>query len=240
MKADPAAQHRLVELQQLDTKIARAEHAKKVLPELEELKGLKSKRDQLTDALIAADTARLDAADDLKRAEEDLVPVRQRLEADQKRVDAGQGDPKALQATISEIEHLHRRISVLEDTQLEAMEAAETTAAEYARIKAEHDGLTQQGRELVASRNKKLAELDAEIANLQTLRAPVAASIPADLMARYDKLRARLGTGVGELKDRRTTCCGLEANSADLARYTSAAPDEVILCEECGRILVRP
>ena len=33
--------------------------------------------------------------------------------------------------------------------------------------------------------------------------------------------------------------CQLEANTSDMNRYRAAAADEVLRCEECGRILVR-
>lgn len=240
MIADPVAQNRLVDLQDLDTQIARLEHAKKSLPEHAELAGVKSKRDQIGDDLVAAQTRRADAELAVKRAEEDLVPVRERLATDQQRVDAGQGDAKALQAMIEEIEHLKRRIGVLEDVELEAMEELESATAEHDRIKAEHDGLTGQGRELLASRDTKTAELETEAAGLRERRAALATEIPADLLARYDKLASRLGgRAVGVLEGTRCTGCGLEANNADMARYKAAPTNELLTCEECGRLLVR-
>lgn len=240
MKADPVAQRRLVDLQDLDTALARLDHAKRTLPEIKELIGLKSKRDQIGDALVAAETRKSDAELALKRAEDDLVPVRERKAKDQAMVDAGQGDPKALSAMIDEIAHLGKRISDLEDVQLEAMEELEAATVEWQSIKQEHDDLTAKGRALVAARDVKVADLEAEASGLRERRTCLAAEVPADLMARYDKLASRLGgRAVGVLQGARCTGCGLEANSADMARYKAAAPDDLLTCEECGRILVR-
>ena len=63
---------------------------------------------------------------------------------------------------------------------------------------------------------------------------------PTDLLALYEKLRARTGgVGAAALRQRRCEGCRLELNSAELRPAARAAADEVLRCEECGRILVR-
>ena len=57
--------------------------------------------------------------------------------------------------------------------------------------------------------------------------------------ALYDRIRAHSGTGAAPLLQRRCGGCRLELNVVDLGRFRSAAEDEVLRCEECGRILVR-
>ncbi|MDR3202861.1 MAG: C4-type zinc ribbon domain-containing protein, partial [Bifidobacteriaceae bacterium] len=54
------------------------------------------------------------------------------------------------------------------------------------------------------------------------------------------RLRASRG-GVGAAALRGATCggCRLELNPHDLQAIRVAAEDEVVRCEECGRILVR-
>ena len=71
------------------------------------------------------------------------------------------------------------------------------------------------------------------------LRAGVAAEVPADLLELYDKLRAQHGVGAAMLRGGRCEGCHLSLNAVDLAAYRAASPDEVLRCEECGRILVR-
>jgi uncharacterized protein len=63
---------------------------------------------------------------------------------------------------------------------------------------------------------------------------------PADLLTLYDKLREQHG-GLGAAALIRGSCqgCNLSLNSSDLAAIRAAAPDEVLRCEECRRILVR-
>jgi predicted nucleic acid-binding Zn-ribbon protein len=64
--------------------------------------------------------------------------------------------------------------------------------------------------------------------------------VPDDLLALYTKLRASNGgLGAAALRQRRCDGCRLELNNIELSRIRDAASDEVVRCEECGRILVR-
>ena len=47
------------------------------------------------------------------------------------------------------------------------------------------------------------------------------------------------GVGAAALLRRRCQGCHLELSGADLMAVREAADDEVLRCEECGRILVR-
>jgi predicted nucleic acid-binding Zn-ribbon protein len=60
------------------------------------------------------------------------------------------------------------------------------------------------------------------------------------LLTLYDRLRAKNGgVGAAALAHGRCGGCSLELNAADLRDIVAAAADDVIRCEECGRILVR-
>ena len=50
---------------------------------------------------------------------------------------------------------------------------------------------------------------------------------------------SRGGVAAAELRQRRCTGCQLEINAADLRAFSAAPEDEVLRCEECGRILIR-
>ena len=94
--------------------------------------------------------------------------------------------------------------------------------------------------EAIAERDRQLAALDAEMAGLREQRAEIVPLIPEDLLALYDKIGANhRGVGAAELRARRCTGCQLEINAADLRAFSAAADDEVLRCEECGRILIR-
>lgn len=191
--------------------------------------------------LVAADTAVSDLEADQIRAEADLEPVRQRLVRNRQRIaDGSVADPKALSSMIEEVAHLKRRIGDLEDAELELMQALETASARRAELERQAAELDTEIAETAAARDRQLAEIDRELAERRAERTAVAGELPADLLALYAKIGgSHGGVGAAELRRRRCTGCQLEVNAADLRRFAAAPAEEVLRCEECGRILVR-
>ncbi|MDR0990950.1 MAG: nucleic acid-binding protein, partial [Propionibacteriaceae bacterium] len=135
MKADPAVQRQLLDLQAVDTAIAQLEQRVQTLPVHQTIETLAGQHRSSQDNVIAARTAVSDAAAARDKAEADVGPVKDRLARNERRVKDGTLDAKALTGMIDEIEHLKTRIVTLEDLELEAMEAYE--AAETALAAAE-------------------------------------------------------------------------------------------------------
>jgi predicted nucleic acid-binding Zn-ribbon protein len=95
-------------------------------------------------------------------------------------------------------------------------------------------------RALIAARDEQLSVLDADLATHQATRSAIAGELPADLVALYDRIRERSGgLGAAALRGHRCSGCQLEATPTALAEYAAAAPDDVLRCEECERVLVR-
>lgn len=174
-------------------------------------------------------------------AESELEPVRQRLVRDQHRIaDGTVSDPKALSSLIEEVDHLQKRIAKLEDAELEVMQQVETAQADREQVRVQAAAVDDELATLTAKRDQQLTELDAEVAERHGERGSIALEIPPDLMALYTKLaRSHGGVGAAELRQRRCTGCSLEINAAELRQFAAAPQDEVLRCEECGRILIR-
>ncbi|MBO0836380.1 MAG: hypothetical protein J2P28_12870, partial [Actinobacteria bacterium] len=112
-----------------------------------------------------------------------------------------------------------------------------------ARLKeagAERGSIAADIQSVTERRDAAVAELSGLSAQAAERRAAVAAQEPADLLELYERLRAQHG-GVGAAALRRGQCqgCHLTLNAGDLSVIRAAAPDEVVRCEECRRILVR-
>lgn len=241
MKAAATAQLRLLDVQATDTAISQLEHRRRALPEHAAIAEAKLQRGKLAEALVAARTRVSDLQLEQQKAEADLTPVRERRVRDQQRVDGGLvTDPKQLNALLEEIQHLGRRIGELEDAELEVMEQLEDATAEHDQLAEQLSELENSARALIASRDQQLTELDAELAQHNSVRSTMTADLPADLLALYDKIRVRSGgLGAAELKGGRCGGCQLTATPIALAGYNAAAADYVVRCEECERILVR-
>ena len=240
MLADPADQLRLLDLAALDLQIHQLEHRRKTLPELAKLQELMVERAAILERQVAFETALSDAQEEQARVEKDLDPARDRLARNQKRVEDGSiADPKALRGMNQEIEHLEGRIAKLEDADMEAMQVVEDATRDRDTLIAQRSEIEDRIRALMAKRDSQFTDLDAEIGERRDERSAHSRLLPSDLVTLYDRLSGRMGGGAAELKARRCTGCQLEANLADLRRYASAKPNQVLRCEECDRILVR-
>lgn len=241
MKAAPEAQLRLLDLQELDTALDRLAHRRRSLPERAEIGAIEARLTELRDVVVAAETEVSDLDREQKKAEQDVDQVRLRADRDQKRLDSGQvSSARDLENLTSEIESLHRRQGDLEEVVLEIMERRE---AADERARETQAGLDATQAELAASTERVGAaekEIDAEVSATTAARAAVAKDVDADLLKLYEKLREQFG-GIGVAALTRGQCqgCHLALNTVDLNRIRAAAPDEIVRCEECRRILVR-
>ena len=228
-------------MQELDARLDLLRHQLETMPESAELERLAVARtdlaDQARDARIRVD----DLTREQKKADADVEQVKTRRTRDQDRIDKGLiSSPKDLERMQHELVSLQRRISELEDNELEVMEQLETAQRDL-------EGLTNQVAELDESitattkrRDEKAGDVNEQLGSVTVERRQTAEGLPEDLMALYARLRAQKGgVGAAALRARRCGGCSLELNAADLAVIAKAPSNEVIRCEECDRILVR-
>jgi predicted nucleic acid-binding Zn-ribbon protein len=233
-------QWRLLDVQGHDTRLGQLAHRQRTLPEHAELQALRTRLAEVADELVRARTAASDVGRELAKAEADVEQVRSRAARNQARLDAGQGTAKDLTALQHEIETLAARQSVLEDAELEVMERQEAAEAAVEAVTAEQARLTQEVAAVQEALDAQLGEIGEEVAKEQAARESSAAGVPAALMALYERVREHSGgVGAARLHQRRCEGCRLELTPSDVNRIRAAAIDEVVRCEECGRILVR-
>ncbi|MEO3769514.1 C4-type zinc ribbon domain-containing protein [Micromonospora sp. B9E7] len=239
MKADPQVQRRLLDLQAIDTNLAQLAHRRRTLAERAELEALARELSSLEDERVRAQVAVDDLDRDIARLEKDVEQVRARKEKDENRLASGTGPARELEALQHELVSLNRRQGDLEDAELELMEQRETAQGVL-------DGVEQRladARDKRAATEQRRDEAMAEIAKEEEFkrgaRQPLAADLPGDLVKLYDKIREDTGLGAALLTAGRCGGCRLELSGADLARIRGAAPDDVVRCEDCRRIMVR-
>jgi uncharacterized protein len=241
VKADLTAQSALLDLQAQDSTLAQLHHRKKSLPEHARIQELEARASELEGARIEADTEVADLTRDQKKADSEVEQVKTRRARDEERLNSGAiGNPKDLESLQHELVALERRISSLEDDELEVMESLEEAQSRLTSVQAELASVKEELDQAVASRDAAVVVLDEQAADAQADRDRVAASVPDDLIALYDKVRAQYGgLGAAALRARRCEGCRLELNGADLRDLAAAPEDEVLRCPECSRILVR-
>jgi uncharacterized protein len=240
VKASPQSQLRLLELADLDAELARLDHRRHSLPEVAELAQLEARASELKDAVVATETELGDLAREQGRAERDVDQVRTRIDRDRARLDAGQvSAARELASLQSEIESLRRRQGDLEEVVLELMEHREELVSRRDELTAERDGLGTRMATVAARRDAAVKEIDEQAGQASDRRASIASEVPADLLALYEQIRDSRGIGAAALRAGRCEGCHLTLNTVDLNQIRASAPDEVLRCEECRRILVR-
>ena len=240
MKADPDAQRRLLDLQAIDTALAQLAHRRRNLPELAEVarfaREIASGSDDRARAQVAVD----DLDRDITRIERDTEQVRARKDKDRARLDAGSGPARELEALQHEMASLQRRQSELEDAELDLMEQREQAQGVLDELERRLATAREGHADAESRRDAALTDIGQEEESRTAMRGPLVADLPSDLVALYERIREQTGgVGAALLRGGRCEGCRLELSGSERARVRAAAPDEVLQCDECRRILVR-
>lgn len=241
VKADPAAQRLLLDLQAVDTSTAQHQHRRRTLPELAAIEQAAARLATLTDDAVRIRTRVSDLERDQRRLEIDVEQVRARSDRDQQRLTSGAvSNGKELERLQSEVASLARRQGFLEEQVLEFMEQREGMDHELAALDADAQTVRSEHDAAVTRRDAAWVELDEALADRAREREMLLPQLPPDLVTLYERVRGSSGgSGAAALKQRRCEGCRMEMARTALNRIRDAAPEEVLRCEECGRILVR-
>ncbi|GAA3771090.1 C4-type zinc ribbon domain-containing protein [Microbacterium kribbense] len=237
MKSSPAAQQALLDVADLDRRSKQADAARRNPPQTARIRELTELRQTQNFELATRAGARDDVQAEITRIESDVTVARTRQERDRDRLKTVTL-PKDAIALENEIASLARRLSDLEDTQLEAMERLETTEEAVAEQEALIAATNDEGGRLSAEAKAIVADSTTVLDQIARDRAAIVANLPADLVARYDTLAER---SAGAALLRRGMCegCRMMLSGSDLSALRQAAEDDVVTCPECGSILVR-
>lgn len=231
---------RLLEVQGHDTRLDQLRHQLATLPAREERDAAAGRLAALDADLEAVRTRRAELGREQKRLEDEIALVADRRSHEEATLYGGTvTNARALQDLQEEIDALGRRITVLEDQDLEIMEQLEPVDARLAELDTARattvTELEVAERALTAAEAELGVLVDAEA----DARASAVVGIPDDLLAEYEKLRSgRGGIGVARLVGSQCGGCHLALSAVELARLRKLGPGEVTHCEECGRLLV--
>ncbi|MDP9093088.1 MAG: C4-type zinc ribbon domain-containing protein [Actinomycetota bacterium] len=240
MNADHSAQLRLLDLQAADTALAQLAHRRKTLPELAAIAERDARLQSLHDELVDAETRLSDVVAEQRRLESDVDAVRSRASRDEQRLQSGGLPAKELESLQHELTTLARRQATLEDELLEVMERHEDADGAVSLLTKQREALESERADFLVSRDLIFGEIDAATRERTAQRALTEAQIPADLLNVYERAREHSGgVGAAVLRQRRCEGCHIELSGSELASVRSAAPDEVVRCDNCRRILVR-
>lgn len=227
----------LLELAAVDRNLALARSEAKQLQNSAEVLALR-------EILSAASVAVLNASNELetlettlRRNQEDMDVVEQRIKRDQQRIE-NTTSTKDIQGLQSELQTLSRRKGELEDVVLEVMETQAGIQDRVAKAKSEREIANQNLNACIETVNQRIAKL-ASGAQLQAeSRAQLVGRLPQELLAIYDQKASRT-IPIGRLLSRECGACHLSLTASDLDHLLAEPKDDMVFCPECQAILVR-
>ena len=240
MKASVSDQRSILDIQNFDFTTTSLNAKAAGLPEIPAINTLAIKQDNARDLRIAAETELNDVKRELNRAETDVEQVVSRINRDEARLASGTGAAKELEQLQHELVSLAARRSELEEVELEIMMRVDGIKDRITALQSEESALALEIANLEISKENALAVIGADLAEAAQERAKTAASVNAEVLALYEKIRAsNNGTGAAALVGNQCKGCHLTINTVELQRIAALAEDELVRCEECSCILVR-
>jgi uncharacterized protein len=231
------AQH-LVELQRIDTLTDQLRVQRERSPLREEfnqatarMRSWEQRRDSIRSRIGELESEV--QADEQHGAE--LATHLDRLERQLKTVIA----PREAEALMHEITTFTTQRDELDIRELEAMEEESTLESDLVAHLADEASIRATLESADGALAAAVADIERQVEELAAGRGAVVESIPADVLARYDRGRPQLGVVVSRLEGKQCTGCHLDLSAAELdTARADAAETGFTDCPQCGRILV--
>ena len=239
MQAKIDDQLRVLRLAELDLLLTSLKQRIQFLPESIAHKELNIEFETNRDLRIAAETELSDMSAEINRAESDVEQVVNRIEKDEKRLNAGQGTPKELEQMQHELLSLNARRAELEEIELEVMLRVDAIKERIKELQEKESALQVQLEAASLAKENALNSINSEITASSQQRSQISAETDKALIDLYEKIHANGVTGAAKLANGKCGGCNLAINAGDLTKLLSLPAEEVARCEECRCILVR-
>lgn len=223
---------KLLELQKMDTTIARLEAEARVIPE--QIQALEAR---LTGARIGLAQSRTEAEQiqkDRRAKERELDDVTLNTKKKQARLFEIKTNEE-YSAVLKEIEVLKQKSSKLEEDILEFLERADATSKTVATAEKEFkasEALCQKER---AEKEAQLSALQQDLSGLRGSRKAQASRLDTALLQQYTRLVKLRGVAVVAVKDGSCTGCGIALPPQTYSEVRRN--DRMFTCSSCNRII---
>ena len=223
----------LIRIQECDSQLVQLSARKTKLPEIlsrleedfrnykEKIEGNKRKFDELK-------TRRAETETKIKRLNEGMVKTRERL--------LEVKNNKEYQAMLKEIETAEKTKSDLESEIIVLMDEMDQLSV---LVKQDEATLSQASAQYEAEKKnmeKDLNDVDADSLDWTRKREDLQKSIPADLLARYEKVKKR-NNGIGVISVWKSVCNGCHMNIPPQLYIDLQRSTELLSCPNCNRIM---
>ena len=237
MKANLQDQKRLLELVQLDLDLVKNGSDRAKLLAATEIQIASEKALALSDQLIDARNRVGDLELELKRSENDLELVENRIAKDKQLLSATSSSKDA-QGIEHELNTLAKRKSELEDAELGIMDELDTVRADLGAAEAAKSAAEAELGALREALSSNTSALDSKRAELTSKRVALVGLIDPELAVAYQK-KADRAVAVGRLSGRECGACRISITATNLEEIVALPADEIAECPNCQAYLVR-
>ena len=226
----------LIKLQEIDLTRLRLRRRSEEMPELQALKQVLVKIDEVGEKSKQISAMRSNAEVEMQRLVDEDAELVEKAEGIEAEIEQS-ADYRLVQSLTTELESIAKRRNKVEFDHGKLVER-------IAKISAVEDQVSDAFAKLEAKRAKleerisaETDEINASLEELAGEREDIVASLPADIMAEYERLReSKNGIAVGILQDGHCSACRVSFPEGKLVGL-QAGP-EVATCPQCHRILI--
>jgi predicted nucleic acid-binding Zn-ribbon protein len=237
VKANLQDQKRLLELVQFDQDLVKNASDRAKLLAASDIQIASEKALALSDQLIDARNKVGDLELELKRSENDLELVENRIAKDNQRLSTT-SSAKDAQGIEHELTTLAKRKSELEDAELGIMEELDGVRAELAAAESAKSLAESELSALRTALASNTSSLDEQRAELTAKRVALVGLIDPELAVSYQR-KADRTVAVGRLTGRECGACRISITATNLEEIVALPADEISECPNCQAYLVR-
>jgi len=143
-------------------------------------------------------------------------------------------NPSELMQMSDEVQHMKARFAEEEDSELQLMEGAESADQKVSEVTASLEKARRDAAEAEPPLRRELKGWLSELAEVEAERGEVWSQVPPAAQAAYNRLRVQ--PVVAALVNDQCAVCHVTVTSS--GRQVLRKGDELVFCENCGRILV--
>jgi predicted nucleic acid-binding Zn-ribbon protein len=225
---------KLIALQNLDTTIRKLEKDLEAIPLRRA--AIEKEFDQRAFEIRALETRRDEAKHTRARLENDVVEQRGKVERAERNLMSSKKQDEYT-AAIREADAARKQISTLETQILETLETLEQAEAALNERAGEIATLNSDRETRLKTFDVETQSQTQQLAKAKTEREQVAAELPKALSVLYNRISTKIrdGVAVAEARNRSCTACFIALRPQVMAEVRRG--EEVITCDNCGRIL---
>lgn len=141
---------------------------------------------------------------------------------------------KEYQSIKTEIDRLRQEQHALEEHLVQAWQDFESAKKEYDAAQQQYEQKHQQTLQLLAEHDKKIVEINADLAQKEQERNEIEKSLPAEWIEKYTIMRKRVANPVVPIANGSCSACFYQISTPDM---NALERNKLVQCKDCFRLL---